>query len=275
MKKKRRIERNVGTYIVLIILSVISLFPFYMMFVMGTYHSPDLFRGLPLLVSDYFTENMKTVLNGGIIRVYLNSIVVSVSSVLLCLLTSLNIGYALAKHDFKGKKLITMIVLMGMVLPTQVSIIGYVMEMRVWHLTNTLISIICVWIANPFSAFFMMQFIRDSVPTEILESARIDGCGESRMLYQVVVPCVKPAVLTISTLVFLWSWNNYMLPLIVLNRSEKYTLPLMISNIGVSYIHDYGAQMLALSVSTFPILIIFSIGSKYFVQGITAGAVKG
>lgn len=268
-------NKNWGTYVVLTILSVIALFPYYMMFVMGTYHSPDLFKGLPLTVSNYLGENMKTVLNSGIIRTYANSLIVSICSVLLCLFTSINIGYALAKHEFKGKKLITMIVLMGMVLPTQVSIIGYVMEMRVWHFTNTLISVICVWIANPFSAFFMMQFIHDSVPTEILESARIDGCSENRMLYQVVVPCVKPAIMTICTLVFLWSWNNYMLPLIVLNKSESFTLPLMISNIGVAYIHDYGAQMLALAVSTFPVLIIFAIGSKYFVQGITAGAVKG
>ena len=83
------------------------------------------------------------------------------------------------------------------------------------------------------------------------------------------------SVMTVCTLVFLWSWNNYMLPLITLNKEETYTLPLLISNIGVAYMHDYGAQMLALALSTFPILVIFSFGSKYFIQGITAGAVKG
>lgn len=271
MKKRK----NTGTYIVLTILSIIALFPYYLMFVMGTYKSTDLFKGIPLTVSNYLAENAKTVLSSGILQTYANSLIVSVSSVVLCLFTSINIGYALAKHEFKGKKLITIIVLMGMVLPTQISIIGYVMEMRIWHFTNTLIAVICVWIANPFSAFFMMQFVRDSVPSEILESAKMDGCGELRILYQIVMPCIKPAIMTICTLVFLWSWNNYMLPLIVLNKSTVYTLPLMISNIGVAYIHDYGAQMLALSVSTFPVLIIFAIGSKYFVQGITAGAVKG
>lgn len=271
----RAFKKYWGAYVILIILSFIALFPFYMMFVMGTYDSPDLFKGLPLRISNYLLENLQTVWKGGIVRTYLNSVVVSIVSVILCLFTSVNIGYALAKHEFKGKKLIMLIVLMGMALPTQVSTIGYIMEMRVWHLTNTLVSVICVWIANPFSAFFMMQFIRDSVPAEVLESARIDGCSENRILYQIVVPCIKPAILTVCSLVFLWSWNNYMLPLIALNREESYTLPLMISNIGVAYMHDYGAQMLALAVSTFPVLIIFSVGSKYFVQGITAGAVKG
>ena len=160
-------------------------------------------------------------------------------------------------------------------LPTQISVIGYVMEMRVMKLTNTLWSVICVWVANPFGAFFMMQFLRDSVPEDMLESARIDGCSEPRILMSIVVPCIKPAVMTVATLVFLWSWNNYMLPLITLNRQEVYTLPLMISNISVAYRQDYGAQMLALALSTFPVLILFSAGAKYFVEGITAGAVKG
>ena len=95
------------------------------------------------------------------------------------------------------------------------------------------------------------------------------------ILASIVVPCIKPAIMTVATLVFLWSWNNYLLPLITLNKQAVYTLPLMISNISVSYRQDYGAQMLALALSTFPVLIIFILGSKYFVKGITAGAVKG
>ena len=168
-----------------------------------------------------------------------------------------------------------MLVLIGMMLPTQISIIGYIMEMRVAHLTNTLWSVICIWIANPFSAFFMMQFLQDSVPEEMLESARIDGCSEPGILFSIVVPCIKPAIMTVATLVFLWSWNNYLLPLITLNKQKVYTLPLMISNISVSYRQDYGAQMLALALSTFPVLLLFILGSRYFVKGITAGAVKG
>ena len=121
----------------------------------------------------------------------------------------------------------------------------------------------------------MMQFLRDSVPEEMMESARIDGCSEPGILASIVVPCIKPAIMTVATLVFLWSWNNYLLPLITLNKQAVYTLPLMISNISVSYRQDYGAQMLALALSTFPVLIIFILGSKYFVKGITAGAVKG
>lgn len=271
-------KKKVGsffTYLILILISVIALFPFYMMFVMGTYYSEDLFRGMPILISDYLGENFKTILAGSFLKNYLNSILVSGASVFLSLFTSITIGYSLAKFKFKGQKAILMIVMAGLMLPTQISVIGYVMEMRVAGLTNTLWSVILVWVANPFGAFFMMQFLRDSVPDEMLESARIDGCSEPGILARIVVPCVKPAVMTVATLVFLWSWNNYMLPLITLNKSDVYTLPLMISNISVAYRQDYGAQMLALALSTFPVLIIFVAGSKYFVEGITAGAVKG
>lgn len=274
MQKKKRFV-HILMYLVLGVISVVSLFPFYMMFVMGTYYSEDLFRGMPLLISDYFLENLKTTLASGFLRTYLNSILVSVAAVLCSLFTSVTIGYALAKFQFRGKKAVLMIVMAGLMLPTQISVIGYVMEMRVAGLTNTLWSVICVWVANPFGAFFMMQFLKDSVPDDMLESARIDGCSEPGILTRIVVPCIKPAVMTVATLVFLWSWNNYMLPLITLNKQTVYTLPLMISNISVAYRQDYGAQMLALALSTFPVLIIFIAGSKYFVEGITAGAVKG
>ena len=262
--QRKKIINDIWVYLILGVMSIIALFPFYMMFVMGTYYSEDLFHGLPLLVSDYFVENLKTTLDNGLLATYLNSILVSAASVI-----------ALAKFTFRGQRAILILVLIGMMLPTQISIIGYIMEMRVAHLTNTLWSVICVWIANPFSAFFMMQFLRDSVPEEMMESARIDGCSEPGILASIVVPCIKPAIMTVATLVFLWSWNNYLLPLITLNKQAVYTLPLMISNISVSYRQDYGAQMLALALSTFPVLIIFILGSKYFVKGITAGAVKG
>lgn len=262
-------------WIVLIIVTLLAVFPFYMMFVMGTYYSENLFKGMPLLISNYLIENLTTIIKSNFLHVYGNSIIVSVCAVTLSLFTSVTIGYALAKFKFRLKNLFTVIVLIGMMMPTQIAIIGYVIEMRKFGLTNHLLSVICVWIANPFSAFFMMQFIRDSVPDELIESARIDGCSEPSILLRIVLPCIKPALMTVATLVFLWSWNNYLLPLITLNKDKVYTLPLMISNISVSYRQDYGAQMLALALSTFPVLILFSIGSKYFIKGITAGAVKG
>ena len=122
--QRKRIINDIWVYLVLGVMSVIALFPFYMMFVMGTYYSEDLFHGLPLLVSDYFMENLKTTLDNGLLATYLNSILVSAASVIACLFTSITIGYALAKFTFRGQKAILILVLIGMMLPTQISIIG-------------------------------------------------------------------------------------------------------------------------------------------------------
>ena len=136
--QRKKIFNDIWVYLILGVMSIIALFPFYMMFVMGTYYSEDLFHGLPLLVSDYFVENLKTTLDNGLLATYLNSILVSAASVIACLFTSITIGYALAKFTFRGQRAILILVLIGMMLPTQISIIGYIMEMRVAHLTNTL-----------------------------------------------------------------------------------------------------------------------------------------
>lgn len=266
---------KVVAFALLALLTLLSVFPFYMIFVMGTYKSANLFRGLPLLPSDYFAENLTTALRNNLLGAYGNSLFLSAASVLLALFTSCGVGYALAKFRFKLKRMVYVCVLIGMMLPAQISVIGYMIEMRILGLTGSYASLLCTWIAHPFSAFFLSQFIHDSVPTEMLESARIDGCSELGLLWRMVVPCVKPGLATLATLIWLWSWNSYLLPLIAINKPEMYTIPLMVANLAAAYSTDYGAQMCALTFATLPILMIFIVGSKFFIKGLTAGAIKG
>lgn len=271
-------KKHMGHTIALVLLALVtllSIFPFYMIFVMGTYKSADLFLGLPLLPSHYFGQNLRTALGHNLLGAYANSLMISIVSVLLAMTTSCGIGYALAKFRFRGQKCFSVCVLVGMMLPAQISVIGYMIEMRTLHLTGTYWSLLCTWIAHPFSAFFLSQFIRDSVPTEMLESARIDGCSEPGILLRMVVPCIKPGLATLATLVWLWSWNNYLLPLIAINKPAMYTIPLMVANLAAAYSTDYGAQMCSLALATLPILVLFIMGSKFFIKGLTAGAVKG
>jgi len=121
----------------------------------------------------------------------------------------------------------------------------------------------------------MIQFIKDAIPDEILECARLDGCSEPRIFSAIVTPLIKPGIATLATLVFLWSWNNYMLPLIVINKQEWYTIPLLVSTLGIEHRTDHAAQMCALALAIFPMATIFLLGSKTFIKGITAGAIKG
>ncbi len=274
MNKAKRFG-HIPIYCLLILISLLSVFPFYMIFSMGTYKTADLMRGLPFIPSDYLMQNMRTSLGHNLLGAYGNSLMISALAVAVALITSCGIGYALAKFQFAGKKLFYILVLIGMMLPTQISVIGYMIEMRAMKLTGTYMSLLCVWFAHPFSAFFMAQFMKSGVPTEMLESARIDGCSEPGILVRIVVPCILPGLATIATLVWLWSWNSYLLPLIAINKPEMYTIPLMVANLAAAYNTDYGAQMCSLALATLPILILFILGSKFFIKGLTAGAVKG
>jgi cellobiose transport system permease protein len=129
--------------------------------------------------------------------------------------------------------------------------------------------------ASSFGVFWMTLYIRNSVPGELLDAARIDGCSDTKTFVQIVIPVIKPAIGTLSLLTFLGSWNNFMLPLIILNEPELYTLPVGIKSFGNMYRLDLGVQIAALTLATFPILIVFALFNKSLIRGITAGAVKG
>lgn len=273
-KTKKRISAAIKQ-IILILMTLVMFFPLYIVFVMGTYYSEDIFKGLPMLPSDYFLTNLKLVISKGFFSAYLNSITVSVASVILSVLVSTMIGFALAKYNFKGKKFIFACVMAIMMIPGQISMIGYMLEMRKMNLINTLLPLIFTWAAHPLGAFLMMQFISDGIPDELLESARLDGCSEPGIFFKIVIPCIKSGFVTLATLVFLWSWNNYVLPLILINKQELFTIPLMVNNLSNAFRSDYGAIMCALGLSVLPMIVIFSLCSRTFIQGIAAGAVKG
>lgn len=275
MKKTKKRISAVIKQIILILMTLVMFFPLYIVFVMGTYYSEDIFKGLPILPSDYFLTNLKLVISKGFFSAYLNSITVSVTSVILSVLVSTMIGFALAKYNFKGKKFIFAFVMAIMMIPGQISMIGYMLEMRKMNLINTLLPLIFTWAAHPLGAFLMMQFISDGIPDELLESARLDGCSEPGIFFKIVIPCIKSGFVTLATLVFLWSWNNYVLPLILINKQELFTIPLMVNNLSNAFRSDYGAIMCALGLSVLPMIVIFSLCSRTFIQGIAAGAVKG
>lgn len=262
-------------YIYLGVVTIVSLFPFYMVIIMSTYYTNDLYKGLPILPSDYFMTNLRTILDTNFIQVYGNSIIVSVMATLLSCITASLIGFALAKYEFKGKKVLFAFVLATMMVPTQVALIGYVLEMKTLNLINTLWPLIFTFAASPFCAFFMTQFIKSSVPDELMESARIDGCSEPGIFGKIVIPLIKPGVTTVAILIFLWSWNNYLLPLVTINDNKKYTIPLLISTLSSEFTTDFAAQMTAVGFAIVPIIILFLFGSKTFIEGLTAGAIKG
>lgn len=274
-KKTKKKVLAAAKQIMLILMTLVMFFPLYIVFIMSTYYSEDVFKGMPVLPGNYFIQNFKMVISKGYFKAYFNSITVSVSSVLLSVTISTLIGFALAKYKFKGKKLIFGFLMAVMMIPGQISMIGYMLEMRSAGLLSTLLPLILTWAAHPLGAFLMTQFVTDGVPDELLESARLDGCSEPGIFVKIAMPCIKPGMMTLATLVFLSSWNNYVLPVILINKQELFTVPLMVNSLSNSFRSDYGAIMCALGLSVLPMIIIFSMCSKTFIKGIAAGAVKG
>jgi multiple sugar transport system permease protein/cellobiose transport system permease protein len=273
MKKFRAV--NIPAYIFLIFCSCAALFPFYVMVIMGTYKNEDLFTGLHLTPGTYILENIKTIIATDFPLYYRNSLIVAVGAATGALLLSSLTGYAFAKFKFKGKNILFFFILGSIMVPPQVGLVGFVTEMKWFRIVNTFVPLIIPAWASAFGVFWMRQYIGATVPDELLESARIDGSNAVHTFAFIVLPVIRPALITLFLLFFLWNWNDYLLPLIILNNQKLITIPLSISLIGQLYRNDYAARILSLAGATIPILIMFIAGSKYLIKGLVTGSVKG
>jgi len=267
--------KTIGMFIAMGIPAIISLLPFYLMFSMGTHNTGELYRGDFLLPGSHLVNNFLTVITTNFSLSYLNSFYISVIATVVSVFISALTGFALAKYKFKLKKAAYFFIIGTMMIPAQLGLVAYVLQMRMIGLANTHVPLYICFFASAFGVFWMTQFIQSTVPTEVIESARIDGCREISIFIRIIVPYIKPAIITLCMLVFLWSWNNYLLPLIILNKDSLFTVPLALARLNSGNFTDYGARLMALAIGTIPLIIIFVIGSKYFIRGLTAGAVKG
>lgn len=260
---------------ILLIISLVSIIPFYFMVSMATHQTNEIYAGDVFRFGTALWKNLRTIIEGGFLKYYANSLAVSVGSTVICVLFSSMVAYGLSVYRFKGREKAKTFIITMMMIPVQISLIGYSIEMRNLHLTNTLFPLILTWGASAYGVFFMIQYMSSSIPIELIESGRIDGCGELRIFFHISMPLVKPAIGTLAMLVFLWSWNNFLMPSIMLTDSRKFTMPLGIQTLATAYTKDWGARGAALTIAVIPILIMFAIGSKYFIKGLSAGAVKG
>lgn len=268
-------KRSIPLILLMCVATFISIFPFYVMIIMGTHYNEDLFKHIQLLPGNYLLNNLKTVINGNFFRAYWNSIYIAVSATVLAVLVSAMAGYAFSKFRFKGRGFLQGFVLATMMIPQGLGLVAFTMEMKAFGWNQTHLPFIIPWAANALGVFLMTQSMRDSVPTEILESARIDGCGELRLFFSFVIGLSKPIILTLGLLVFLSSWNNFLIPLVMINKQDMFTIPLAMYSLGAVYRTDYAARVLGLTLGTLPLILLFMFNSKSFIQGLAAGAVKG
>ena len=204
-----------------------------------------------------------------------NIIFISAAAMVLTCITASLAGYALGKKRFIGRGILFTIIICAMALPKQVIVIPLAQEMtNFFHLDDTLWAVILPTVGWPFGVFLMKQF-SETIPTEILEAARVDGAGELRTFFSVVFPMIKPGIGALAIFTFVNTWNDYFLQLVMLITEEKWTLPLAIANMQGEMSTDYGLIMAGAALASVPIIIVFIAFQKYFTQGIAMGAVKG
>lgn len=266
---------NLIGYTGLFLATAVSLFPFFVMICMSTHTTPEVYKGMVYTIGNALIENIKTLTQTNYIRYYFNSLYIAILSMTFSILISCLCGYGFAVYRFRGQNIMFAIVMATMMIPTQVGLIGYVLEMRLLGLTNSHLPLILYSIAWPFGVFWIRQFVQQAIPKECLECARIDGCNEWRIFFRIGMPFLRPAISSLAMISFLGSWNAFLMPQLVINEDKLFTLQLGVRALGNSHVRDIAAQIAGLSLGVVPILIIFIFGSKYFVSGLTDGAVKG
>ena len=262
-------------WLVLSLVAALALAPFLMMLAMSTQNNFEIFSGASFVPGDHLLANFRTILSVDFPRAIRNSGVIAVSTMILSVFFSAMAGFGFSKYDFRGKKLLFNIVLGTMMVPMEVGFVAFLWQMRKMGLAQTFWPLILPNIANGFGVFWMTSFMRDSLPYEILESGRVDGCNDLGIFLRLVFPIVKPALYSLGVIAFLQSWNSYTLPMVMISRAENYTVPLAIASLGNIQIADYGARILGVVVGIAPIMILFLFTSKYVTEGLAVGSVKG
>ena len=203
-----------------------------------------------------------------------NIVFISAAAMILTCITAALAGYALGQKRFIGRGVLFTIIICAMALPKQVIVIPLAQEMTLMGLIDTLWAVILPTVGWPFGVFLMKQF-SETIPTEILEAARVDGAGELRTFITVVLPMIKPGIGALAIFTFVNTWNDYFLQLVMLQSDDKWTLPLAISNLQGEMSSDFGLIMAGAALAAVPIIVVFIAFQKYFTQGIAMGAVKG
>ena len=271
--------RRAIAYVVLILLSILCLFWFYVLFINSTRSHSDLTRGFTLIPSKYFVQNWTNVMHGTqpIVQGMINSFIVAASASILCTYFSTMTAYSIHVYDFKLKKFAFTFILAVMMIPTQVTALGFIKLIDKMKLENSFIPLIIPAIAAPATFYYMKQYMESTLPHAIVEAARIDGAGEVRTFNTISLPMMKPAIAVQMIFTFVANWNNYFTPALILHDEKKKTLPILIAQLRAADFlkFDMGQVYVTIAFSIFPVIVVYLCLSRFIVGGVALGSVKG
>ena len=267
-------------YVFLILLSAMCLFSFYMLIVNASRSNANLQGGFRLLPSNYFLKNLKNAWTDASIdipRGMLNSFFVASCTAVLSTYFSALTAYGIHAYDFKLKKAAFTFIMAVMVIPNQVSAVGFYQMCLKLGWTNNYLPLILPGIAAPVVFFYMKQYMESVLPMEIVDAARVDGSGEFRTFNTIILPMLKPALAVQLIFTFVESWNNYFIPALLLDKAEMKTVPLMIAQLrSADYSKfDMGKVYMFILLAILPVVVVYIFLSKSIIKGVTAGSVKG
>ncbi len=270
---------RVVIYVVCIFLTLLSIMPFWIMIVNSTRSTYEIQQhAVSLLPSGYFLKNF-AILTGksfSPMKGFLNSCIISVGATACTVYFSTLTAYAVVVYNWKLRQPFFTMILAIMMIPAQVTSIGFYQFMYKIGMTNNFLALILPAIAAPATVFFMRQFMQPTLSIDIINAARIDGGKEFYIFNKIVVPIMKPAIATQAIFGFVNSWNQLFLPLILLTDNKKYTMPIMVSLLrGDIYKTEYGAVYLGLALTVLPLFVVYFMLSKYIIAGVALGGVKG
>lgn len=263
-------------HVLLILGALISIFPFYWMIVLSSHRSAAIFEfPPPLLPGDRFAENFNRVMDSVNVWAAMgNTVVVASTVTFFVLLIDSLAAFAFAKFSFRGKNVLFLLVMLTFLLPSQLATIPQFLMMTELGWVGELKSVIVPSLAGAFGIFWLRQFFQNSVRTELIEASTIDGCGFFRQYFHVALPSGRSAIAFLGMFTFIGSWNDFMWPLIVLNDPDRLTLQVALSQLQTTHGTDYGMLMMSALIAVVPLILVFIIGAKQFIAGITDGAVK-
>ena len=271
-KKGLNIHARRGlAYIVLAVISVLCLFWFFLLFINTTRSHSELNRGFSVVPGKYLLTNIQNLIRMGerlpILTGLLNSFIVAGLSAVLSTYFSVMTAYAIHAYEFKLKKFMFTFILMIMMIPTQVTALGFLQLVSRMRLEDSFIPLIVPTIAAPVTFFYMKQYMESSLPLSLIEAARIDGSGEFRTFNSIVMPLMKPAIAVQAIFTFVSSWNNYFTPALILHEPKKRTVPILIAQLrSMDWSSlDTGVVYAMIGLSIFPVIIVYLILSKHIV----------
>lgn len=263
-------------YLILILAAFFSIFPFYWMFVMATNNNsainslpPAYIPGKELVTN--FTNVINTIDFFGAMW---NSVIVSTITTIGVLFLCSLAGFAFAKFHFKGKNILFIAILVTMMIPPQLGLIPqyYIITQLDW--LNDLKAIIVPGLIDAFGIFWMRQYISSNVPDELVDAAKIDGCSNFRVYWNIAVPVIIPAFATLAIIKFMYVWNDFLWPLVVLREPESHTIQIALRGLIDNYVRDNGMILSGTFWATVPLIIVFLLLNRLFIKSLTEGAIK-